>query len=50
VRAARLRRHADEYLARYGQQNYDMMLGDCLWYVYAMIGKLTGRAVLLAKP
>lgn len=50
LRAARLRRHADAYLARYGRQNYDTMLGDCLWHVYAMIGKLTRRAVLLAKP
>lgn len=50
LRAARLRRHADEYIARYGRENYDTMLGDCLWHVYAMIGKLTRRAVLLAKP
>ena len=50
LRAARLRRHADEYIARYGKQNYDTMLGDCLWHVYAMIGKLTRRALLLSKP
>lgn len=50
LRAARLRRHADEYIARYGRRNYDTMLGDCLWHVYAMIGKLTRRAVLLMKP
>jgi SAM-dependent methyltransferase len=50
LRAARLRSHADEYVGRYGRQNYDTMLGDCLWHVYAMIGKLTRRAVLLAKP
>jgi SAM-dependent methyltransferase len=50
LRAARLRRHAEEYVARYGRRNYDTMLGDCLWHVYAMIGKLTRRAVLLAKP
>lgn len=49
LRAARLRRRAGEYVARYGQQNYDMMLGDCLWHVYAMIGKLTRRAIVLAK-
>lgn len=49
LRAARLRRRADEYIARYGQKNYDTMLGDCLWHVYAMIGKLTRRAIVLAK-
>jgi hypothetical protein len=49
LRAARLIRHAGEYRARYGRQNYDTMLADCLWHVYAMIGKLTRRAVLLAK-
>jgi SAM-dependent methyltransferase len=49
LRAARLRRRADEYIARYGQKNYDIMLGDCLWHVYAMIGKLTRRAIVLAK-
>lgn len=27
---------------------YDMKPGDCLWHVYAMIGKLTRRAYLLA--
>jgi SAM-dependent methyltransferase len=50
LRAARLLRHADEYRARYGHRNYDTMLGDCLWHVYAMIGNLTRRAILLTKP
>ena len=49
LRAARLRRRSDEYIARYGQRNYDTMLGDCLWHVYAMIGKLTRRAIVLTK-
>jgi SAM-dependent methyltransferase len=49
LRVARLRRRADEYVARYGQRNYDIMLGDCLWHLYAMIGKLTRRAIVLAK-
>ena len=26
-----------------------MMLGDCLWHVYAMIGKLTRRIYLLSR-
>jgi SAM-dependent methyltransferase len=50
LRAARLRRRADEYVQRYGQRSYDMMLGDCLWHVYAMLGKLTRRAIVVRKP
>ncbi|HEY7225585.1 MAG TPA: class I SAM-dependent methyltransferase [Micromonosporaceae bacterium] len=50
LRAARLRRRADEYIERYGRRNYDIMLGDCLWHVYAMLGKLTRRAFVLGRP
>lgn len=50
LRAARLRRREEEYVARYGKENYDIMLGDCLWHVYAMIGKLTRRALVVRKP
>jgi len=45
---SRLRRNRAGYLERYGQAAYDMMLGDCLWHVYAMIGKLTRRVYLLS--
>jgi hypothetical protein len=27
-----------------------MMLGDCLWHVYGMIGKLTRCVYLLSRP
>jgi hypothetical protein len=27
-----------------------MMLGDCLWHVYALIGKLSRRIYLLSSP
>ena len=37
-------------MRRYGQSACDMMLGDCLWHVYGMIGKLTRRAYLLSRP
>ena len=43
-----LRRNRVGYLERYGQAAYDMMLGDCLWHVYAMIGKLIRRVYLLS--
>lgn len=50
LRAARLGRSADVYIERYGREIYDMAMADCLWHVYAMIGKLTRRAHLLSKP
>ena len=40
LHVSRLRRNRAGYLKRYGQAAYEMMLGDCLWHVYAMIGKL----------
>ena len=46
----RLRRNRASYLERYGQAAYDMMLGDCLWHIYQMIGKLSPRIYLLKKP
>jgi SAM-dependent methyltransferase len=47
--AARLLRDPERYVARFGQANYEVMLGDCLWHVYAMIGKLDRRAYILSK-
>jgi len=44
VHAARLLRDPDRYVAEFGEANYEIMLGDCLWHVYRMIGKLTGVA------
>jgi hypothetical protein len=32
------------------QENYDIRLGDCLWHVYRMIGKLSRRIYLLSAP
>jgi SAM-dependent methyltransferase len=48
LHAARLVRGRETYLRKYGQAAYDMMLGDCLWAVYAMIGKLTRRVYVLS--
>ena len=31
-------------------QGYDIALGDCLWHIYRMIGKLSGRIYLLTAP
>jgi SAM-dependent methyltransferase len=47
LHAARLLRDPERYRSQFGAPAYDMMLGDCLWHVYAMIGKLTRRAYVL---
>ncbi len=36
------------YVERFGRANYDVMLADCLWHVYRMIGKL-GTRVYVAR-
>ncbi|HEX7625755.1 MAG TPA: class I SAM-dependent methyltransferase [Gaiellaceae bacterium] len=48
--AARLLREPERYTAQFGEDAYAIMLGDCLWHVYAMIGKLERRAYVLSKP
>ena len=45
-----LLRSPERYLAQFGQRAYDIMLGDCLWHIYQMIGKLSPRIHLLRKP
>ena len=50
LHAARLLRDPDRYIARFSKQNYDIKLGDCLWHIYRMIGKLSARVYLLSAP
>jgi SAM-dependent methyltransferase len=38
IHAARLLRDPERYISKFGQAAYDIMLGDCLWHVYRMIG------------
>jgi SAM-dependent methyltransferase len=47
--AARLLRDPERYRARFGEAAYEIMLGDCLWHVYAMIGKLERRVHVLSR-
>jgi SAM-dependent methyltransferase len=47
--AARLLREPKRYIAEFGQAAYDIMLADCLWHVYAMIGKLERGAYVLSR-
>jgi hypothetical protein len=50
LHAARLLREPQRYIAQFGQHAYDIMFGDCLWHVYAMIGKLDRRVYVLSTP
>lgn len=47
VHLARLQREPERYIARFGQANYDIMVADCYWHVYRMMGKLAGRVYVL---
>jgi SAM-dependent methyltransferase len=47
LHAARLLREPGRYISQFGEGNYDIALGDCLWHIYQMIGKLSGRIYLL---
>jgi SAM-dependent methyltransferase len=49
LHAARLLRDPERYIARFGRTNYDIMLSDCFWHIYRMIGKLSPRIYLLAR-
>lgn len=49
LHAARLLRAPERYVAQFGQAAYDIMLSDCLWHVYHMIGKLAGRVYRLSR-
>jgi SAM-dependent methyltransferase len=48
LHAARLLRDPDRYRYRFGDTAVDIKLGDCLWHVYRMIGKLSPRLYVLA--
>jgi SAM-dependent methyltransferase len=50
LHAARLLREPDRYAERFGRQAYEIRLADCLWHVYAMVGKLERRAYVLTRP
>jgi SAM-dependent methyltransferase len=49
LHTARMLRAPDRYVERFGRAAYDVMLADCLWHVYRMVGKLSGRVYLLSR-
>jgi SAM-dependent methyltransferase len=50
LHASRLLRDPKRYIEQFGKANYDLMLADCFWHIYRMIGKITPRIYLLRKP
>jgi ubiquinone/menaquinone biosynthesis C-methylase UbiE len=48
LHAARLLRGGDRYRTDLGERAYAFELGNCLWGIYQMIGKLSGRVYVLA--
>ena len=50
LHAARLLHEPERYVQQFGQANYDIALGDCLWHIYRMIGKLSDRVYVLSAP
>ncbi len=47
--AARLLRDPERYIGRFGKSAYEIMLGDCLWHLYQLIGKLAPRVYVLSN-
>jgi SAM-dependent methyltransferase len=50
LHAARLLRDPARYTQAFGEVAYRIMLADCLWHVYRMIGKLEGVAFVFTRP
>lgn len=50
LHAARLLRDPERYIECFGPVAYRIMLADCLWHVYRMIGKVSGCAFVFARP
>jgi SAM-dependent methyltransferase len=50
LHAARLLRDPERYVTRFGRTNYEIMLADCYWHVYRMLGKLSGSIWVLSRP
>ena len=50
LHAARLLRDPSRYIEQFGELYCRIMLGDCLWHVHRMTGKLYGVAFLFRKP
>lgn len=50
VRISRLQRCRDDFIARFGADCYETVLGMCSWQVYQLLGKISYKAYILRKP
>lgn len=50
LHAGRLLRAPERYIEEFGQAAYDIMLADCFWHVFRLIGKLDEHVYVLSKP
>jgi len=50
LHAARLLRAPARYIDEFGETAYRIMLADCLWHIYRMIGKLHGALFIFQVP
>ena len=48
LHSACLLRDLGRDVREFGQVNYDIALGDCLWHIYRMTGKLSGLVCLVS--
>lgn len=49
VKVARLQTWRDDYVAEFGQRNYEIALADLKWQPYMLLGKLQGLIYVLRK-
>jgi SAM-dependent methyltransferase len=49
IHAARLLRDPERYIERFGRSAYEIMLADCHWAVYGLIGKLSRHVWVLSR-
>jgi hypothetical protein len=49
LHAGRLLRDPARFIDEFGDENYEIALGDALWHVYRLIGKLSDRVYVLRK-
>ena len=47
---SRLLQQPDRYVEKFGRWAYDVMVADCLWHVYRLMGKTEQRVYVLTKP
>lgn len=47
---ARLLRQPERYIERFGRWEYDVMVADCYWHLWRLMGKLDEHVYLLTKP